>query len=137
MEHATVQTNVDSNKESFHTSTKDNRSFFGLLLLSGYHCLADAKYHLTVEPDLTVDAASKTMSRNRFHRLKRFLHFSDNQNLSSDDEMSKVSPLYQMLNDRQHVYGPIIWSAQLGDPIHVGYKVWMLCGTDGYPFYYK
>ncbi|KAL1235339.1 PiggyBac transposable element-derived protein [Trichinella spiralis] len=52
-----------------------------------------------MEPDLTVDAASKTMSRNRFHQLKRLLHFSDNQNLSSDDEMSKVSPLYQMLND--------------------------------------
>ncbi|KRX13504.1 hypothetical protein T07_1744 [Trichinella nelsoni] len=76
-----------------------------------------------MEPDLTVDAASETMSRNRFHLLKRFLHFSDNQNLSSDDEMSKVSPLYQMLNDRQ------------GKPIHVGYKVWMLCGTDGYPYH--
>ncbi|KRX25010.1 hypothetical protein T07_7812 [Trichinella nelsoni] len=59
MEHATVQTNVDSNKESFHASPKDNRSFLGLLLLSGYHCLADAKYHLTTEPDLTEDGAAE------------------------------------------------------------------------------
>ncbi|KRY14748.1 PiggyBac transposable element-derived protein 2 [Trichinella patagoniensis] len=113
----TATTNRDSNKESFHASTKDNRSFLGLLLLSGYHCLADAKYHLTVEPDLTVDAASKTMSRNRFHQLKRFLHFSDNQNLSSDDEMSKVSPLYQMLNDRQYAVASVL----------LVYNFWPVC----------
>ncbi|KRY50466.1 Retrovirus-related Pol polyprotein from transposon [Trichinella britovi] len=112
-----VESNRDSNKESFHASTKDNRSFLGLLLLSGYHCLADAKYHLTVEPDLTVDAASKTMSRNRFHQLKRFLHFSDNQNLSSDDEMSKVSPLYQMLNDRQYAAASVL----------LVYNFWPVC----------
>ncbi|KRY14762.1 hypothetical protein T12_5773 [Trichinella patagoniensis] len=46
-------------KESFHASTKDNRSFLGLLLLSGYHCLANAKYHLTAEPDLTEDGAAE------------------------------------------------------------------------------
>ncbi|XP_003369731.1 conserved hypothetical protein [Trichinella spiralis] len=54
----------DSNKESFHASTKDNRSFLGLLLLSGYHCLADAKYHLTTEPDLTEDG---TVELTRLH----------------------------------------------------------------------
>ncbi|KRY50476.1 hypothetical protein T03_17431, partial [Trichinella britovi] len=37
----------------------DNRSFLGLLLLSGYHCLANAKYHLTTEPDLTEGGAAE------------------------------------------------------------------------------
>ncbi|KRX77361.1 hypothetical protein T06_11788 [Trichinella sp. T6] len=54
-----VESNRDYNKESFHASTKDNRSFLGLLLLSGYHCLANAKYHLTTEPDLTEDGAAE------------------------------------------------------------------------------
>ncbi|KRY00334.1 hypothetical protein T4E_12261 [Trichinella pseudospiralis] len=39
------------------------------------------------------------MSSNRFHQLKRFLHFADNQNLFAGDKVSKISPLYKTLNN--------------------------------------
>ncbi|KRZ65504.1 PiggyBac transposable element-derived protein 3 [Trichinella papuae] len=130
----------------------DIRNFLGLLLLSGYHCLPEARHYWSTQPDLAVDAASRTMSRDRFHQLKRFLHLADNQNLSAGDKMSKISPLYQMLNDRLVQYGVFHESLSIdesmvpyygrhsakmfirGKPIHVGYKIWMLCGTDGYPY---
>ena len=39
------------------------------------------------------------MSRNRYFAIKKFIHFADNQNLKEGDKMSKISPLYQMLNN--------------------------------------
>ncbi|KRZ78268.1 PiggyBac transposable element-derived protein 3 [Trichinella papuae] len=76
-----------------------------------------------------------------------------NQNLPAGDKMSKISPLYQMLNDRLVQYGifhellsidesmvPYYGrhSAKMfirGKPIRVGYKVWMFGGMNGYPYH--
>ena len=39
-----------------------------------------------------------TISRNRYHEIKRYLHFADNQRLTEGDKMSKIRLLYNMLN---------------------------------------
>ena len=45
-----------------------------------------------MQPDLGVPAVYNTISRNKY------LHFADNQRLTEEDKMSKISPLYNMLN---------------------------------------
>ncbi|KRY87974.1 hypothetical protein T4D_12824 [Trichinella pseudospiralis] len=49
VQHIMVQTNFyaerDCNDKSFHAPTKDILNFLGLLLLSGYHCLPEAKHY--------------------------------------------------------------------------------------------
>ena len=51
-----------------------------------------------MQPDLGVSAVYNTLNRNRYYKIKRYLHFADNQRLTEGDKMSKISPLFNMLN---------------------------------------
>ncbi|KRZ83679.1 PiggyBac transposable element-derived protein 3 [Trichinella sp. T8] len=42
--------------------------------------------------------AISCMARNRFMEIKKYLHLADNQKLVKGDKMSKVTPLYKLLN---------------------------------------
>ncbi|KRZ09274.1 PiggyBac transposable element-derived protein 3 [Trichinella zimbabwensis] len=122
------------------------------VMLSGYHSLPHVQHYWSTQPDMGVPLVYNTMSRNRFMELKKYIHFSDNQKLTKGDKMSKVTPLYDMLNKLLAQFGvfhsllsedeptsvPYFGrhSAKMfirGTPIRFGYKIWMLCGNDGYP----
>ena len=92
----------------------------------------------------------KTMSRNRFQEIKKCCHLADNNNLSRS-KVAKVQPLYDALNKALLQYGVFDDKLRIdasmvpyyghhgskmfitGKPIRFGYKVWMLCSSDGYP----
>ena len=74
------------------------QAFFGVLLLTSYHSLPEKHHYSSTQPDLGVTAVYNTMSRNRYHEIKRYLYFADNQRLAEGDKMSKISFLYNMLN---------------------------------------
>ena len=100
-----------------------------------------------MQPDLGVPAVYNTISRNRC------LHFADNQRLTEGDKMSKISPLYNMLNCNLVQFGIFyeVLSADesmvpyfgchstkmfiKGKPIRYGYRIWCLCGSDGYLYH--
>ena len=95
------------------------------------------------------------MSRNRYHEIKKYVHFADNQNLTEGDKMSKIAPLYEMLNQsliQFSIFNKLLnvnesmvpyfgWhNAKMfirGQPISFGFKIWWLCGSDGYPYNVK
>ncbi|KRY60324.1 PiggyBac transposable element-derived protein 2, partial [Trichinella britovi] len=88
-----------------------------------------------------------------FHGNKKYLHLADNQKLVEGDKMSKVTPLYKLLNSSLVKHGMFHEKLSIdesivlyfgrhaakmflkGKPIRFGYKVWMLCGNDGYPYH--
>ena len=133
-------------------STKEMGLFLGVLLLTGYHSLPEEHHYWSTQP-LGVPAVYNTISRTRYHEIKRYLHFADNQRLTEGDKMSKISPLYNMLNcnlvqfgifhELLSVYESMVpyfgrHSAKMfikRKPIRFVYKIWCLCGSDGYPYY--
>ncbi|KRZ01632.1 PiggyBac transposable element-derived protein 3 [Trichinella pseudospiralis] len=63
-----------------------------------YHLLLHGQQYWSTQPDISVPLVYNTVSRNRFMELKKCIHFADNQMLTKDDKMIKVTPLYDMLN---------------------------------------
>ena len=120
-------------------------------MLSGYNNFPCERNYWSTSEDLGCKLVVHTMSRGRFLELKRFLHLADNQNLSSS-KVAKVEPLYKMLNRNLVQFG--ICDSKLsidesmvpyyghhsakmfirGKPIRFGYKIWMLCSSDGQPY---
>ena len=157
LEHIAFQTNLYSNRDQnnphFMVSTKEMRSFLGVLLLTGYHSLPEEHHYWSTQPDLGVPAVYNTISRNRYHEIKRYLHFADNQRLTEGDKMSKISPLYNVLNCNLvqfDIFHELLSVDELmvpyfgrhsakmfikEKPIRFGYKIWCLCGSDGYPYH--
>lgn len=154
--HITSQTNLyanrDKNNHGFLITESEMRQFLGILLLSGYNILARETDYWSTQPDLGVDIVCRTMSRNRFQEIKACFHLADNNKLEKGNKMAKVSPLYEMLNDSLTQYGIMHQYLSIDEsmvpyhgkhsskmflkakPIRFGYKLWALCGHDGYPY---
>jgi len=89
----------------------------------------------------------------RFQEIKRFLHLADNTALEQRNKVAKVSPIYNKINANLHqvaVFHKMLsidesmvqyfgrFGAKIfirGKPIRYGYKIWCLCGSDGYPYH--
>ena len=143
--------NRDSNFPGFSATVDDIRHFMGILLLSGYYCLPCERDYWSTADDLGCSLAMKTMSRSKFQELKRFCHIADNQALASS-RVAKVKPLYDGLNKSLMQFGVFDNKLSIdesmvpyyghhgakmfirGKPIRFGYKIWMLCSADGYPY---
>ncbi|KRZ01228.1 PiggyBac transposable element-derived protein 3 [Trichinella zimbabwensis] len=102
IDHITFQSNLyahrECNNRAFTVSQHEIRQFIGLILLSGYNCLPEARHYWSTQPDMGAQVAISSMSRNWFMEIKKYLHLADNQKLVKGDKMSKVTPLYKLLN---------------------------------------
>lgn len=127
--------------------------FLGILIVSGYHTLPEETHYWSNQLDLGVPVVSEAMSSKRFSDIKRYFHIADNSNLQEGNKAAKVLPLYNSLNHNLVQFG--IWHSSLsidesmvpyygrhsikmfirGKPIRFGYKLWCLCGPDGFPYH--
>ena len=152
------QTNLyatrDKNMANFGVDHAEMRKFLGLLLISGYHSLPSEKDYWSTAEDLEAPIFSKTMSRDRFRSIKACLHIADNHNLAQSKD-AKVLPLLDLLKANCQQFGVFhksliidesmvpyrgLHSAKQyikGKPVKFGYKLWMLCSSDGFPYNFK
>lgn len=140
------------NHHSFMFSKDELLKFIGILLISGYHTLPRERMYWDRAPDCNVEIVAECMSRNRFQEIKKNLHFNDNNSIDSEDKYYKVRPLYELANSSLMKYGVFCEKLTIdermvkyygrhslkmyikGKPVKFGYKLWMLCGHNGYPF---
>ncbi|KRX22194.1 Retrovirus-related Pol polyprotein from type-1 retrotransposable element [Trichinella nelsoni] len=79
----------ECNNRAFTVSPQEIRQFIGVILLSGYNCQPEAKHYWSTQPDIGAQGAISCMSHNRFMKIKKYLHWADNQKLVKGDKMSK------------------------------------------------
>ena len=93
------------------------------------------------------------MTRNRYLKIKQYLHIADNQNLENGSKVAKVKPLHDALNKALNQFVILhdklsvdestvpykglhsIRQYMKSKPIKFGYKLWALCANDGYPYH--
>ena len=85
--------NRDKNNPNFYVTGEEIRKILGILLLLRYHSLPEEHHYWSRKQDLGVPIVANTMSRNRYHEIKKYLHFADNENFTEGDKMSKIAPL--------------------------------------------
>jgi DNA excision repair protein ERCC-6 len=142
----------DKGDFSFRISETDIEIFLGILLLSGYHTVPSERDYWANDPDLNVPIVATAMSRDRYLKIKKYLHVANNQKLEVGNKVAKVSRLYEMLNASLLQVG--IFHHHLaadesmlpyfgkhsgkmfirGKPIRFGFKLWVLAGDDGFPY---
>ena len=140
----------DKGKHTFHVEHSEMRLFLAMLLLSGYNVLPRRRMYWENSEDVKNDSMSHAMSRNRFEEILSVLHCCDNNNLNSEDKMTKVRPFYNLINERCLKYSSDLSSICVdesmlpyygrhsskqrivGKPIRMGYKMWVLAQSNGY-----
>ncbi|GFS04439.1 PiggyBac transposable element-derived protein 3 [Elysia marginata] len=92
---------------SFKTDFVEVRAFFSIVLVCGYNSLPRRRMYWEQQDDCHNSAISKTMSRNRFELLMRYIHVADNNKLIAGDKFAKIKPLYNLLNERFVRFFPV------------------------------
>ena len=141
----------DKNNPSFTMTADDMRQFLGLLLVSGYHSLPGENDYWSTAEDLAAPVFVHTMARDKFRSIKRYLHVADNHHLTGS-KVAKVAPLYESLTTQFQQFGIFHEHLSIDEemvpyhghhsakmfirnkPIRFGFKLWMLCSSDGYPY---
>ncbi|XP_061585716.1 piggyBac transposable element-derived protein 4-like [Cololabis saira] len=137
-------------------SVQEIKSFFGLTFLTGYIKKPNLELYWSVDEVDATPYFSKTMSRNRFQLIWRFLHFNDNRAQDYNDRMYKVRPVLDYIVDKsKELYQPrqnicidegmMLWRGRLSfrvynpqKPVKYGIKSYILCeSATGYCFNMK
>lgn len=139
------------NNQAFSATVEDIRKFIGILLISGYHNVPTRNDYWSTSEDLEAPIFGKTMSRNRFREIMKYFHCADNQNLERS-KVAKIRPLIEMLKCNCQQFGIFHENLSIDEsmipytghhsakmfirnkPIRFGYKMWALCGHDGFPY---
>jgi hypothetical protein len=137
----------------FKVSEDDITKFFLVLIYASYVRLPRQEMYWDTNFDLSLSLPALCMSRDRFKDIKRYLHFANNEDLDKADRFAKIQPLMDAVNgvlgqfgvfhqelsvDEQMVrYFGRFPSKQYmkGKPNKWGYKIWVLSGSDGYPYH--
>uniref|UniRef100_A0A8C6NXJ7 PiggyBac transposable element-derived protein domain-containing protein n=1 Tax=Nothobranchius furzeri TaxID=105023 RepID=A0A8C6NXJ7_NOTFU len=134
-------------------SVSELKTFFGLTFLTGYVKKPSTEMYWSVDEVDATPYFSKTMSRNRFQIIWKFLHYNDNANLDVNDKMYKVRPVLDYIVEKfKQMYQPdknicidegmMLWRGRLSfrvynpqKPVKYGIKSYILCDSaTGYCF---
>ena len=77
-----------------------------ILFLSGYLNPARRSMLWERREDTNNKLVTKAMSRNRFNATIKYIHFTDNNNQSSNDPFRKVQGLFKNINDTAKKFRP-------------------------------
>ena len=88
-------------------SVPELKTFFGLSFLTGYIKKSNLELYWSVDEVDATPHFGKTMPRNRFQIIWRFLHFNNNASQDASDKMYKVRPVLDYIVEKfKEMYQP-------------------------------
>lgn len=130
-------------------SESEIKVFLAILMVSGYVKMPNYKMYWEKSVDIP-EIIPCSMRRDRFIKIKKYLHFCDNLNLDKNDTFTKLRPLISMLNDLFLKFAPFEESHSIDEsmvpyfghhsakqsmrnkPVRFGFKVWGGATSSGY-----
>ncbi|XP_044763683.1 piggyBac transposable element-derived protein 3-like [Coccinella septempunctata] len=131
-------------------SQSEMKSFFGILLLSGYIPLPRRRMYWENSKDSHNNLVVNALSRDKFEFIMSNLHCCDNDLLDKDDRFAKIRPLLNLVNQNSLKHAPHSENHSvdesmvpyfgkhgckqciLNKPIRFGFKMWLGCSSKGY-----
>ena len=139
----------------YETTCEEMRAFIALNVLFGIKSLPETRLFWSKNPYLGVPAVQKIMPRNRFEKIRQYLHLNNRENMlpredPNFDKLFKIQPLLDTLSAtfreeyRQSKFvsideGMVKYKGRLGfkqympmKPVKRGIKIWVLAdATNG------
>ena len=127
----------------------------GILSLSGYGSVSRQRMYWSEELDTRNELIVRSMRRNRFDKMIKYIHTADNDDLCMDDRFSKIRPLVNVLNEKFLEFGTVIEPCKVsidksmipnfgrlhtkqffrGKPKRSDYAAWVAASPSCYAFY--
>ncbi|XP_022817936.1 piggyBac transposable element-derived protein 3-like [Spodoptera litura] len=93
------------NDLNFNLTINELKVFIGILFFSSYHHLPQSKLYWCRDEDVHIPFVEQAMSRNRFDKIKSYLHFNDNSQIDNTDKAFKIRPLIDKANESFRKFG--------------------------------
>ena len=142
------------NNQTFVVTESEIVNFLGIIIISGYHSLPAEKLYWSTMPSLIAPIFGQIMSRKRFLEIKKYFHLANNDELGSS-KTAKVDAIYNELLKNCQQFGIFHTKLSIDEsmvpyrgkypikqfirnkPVRFGYKIWFMCGSDGYPYNFQ
>ena len=140
---------IEALSEWTPVNTLELKAFFGLVFLTGLIRKPDIASYWSTDPVTATPHFGRTMSRNRFQLIQRFLHYSDNSVAPTEpDRLRKIRPVLDYLGGKfKELYQPdmnisidegaLLWRGRLSfkvyspqKPIHYCIRSYILCSSE-------
>jgi hypothetical protein len=139
-------------RHSFNFTVSDLCSYVAILFTTGFNKRPQEWMYWSKDEAIECPFIAKIMSSKRFQEIKRNIHFCNNNELKKNDKFAKIRPLVDLVRKSLSQFG--VFSKRLcideqmipfsgrhsckmymkNKPIRFGYKSWILCNENGYPF---
>jgi hypothetical protein len=140
------------NDHGFQFGKTELLSFVAILFTTGFNTRPQEWMYWSKDETMECPFVAKLMSSKQFKRIKRNIHFANNLELKTNDKFAKIRPLVNLIRKSLGQFG--VFSHHLcvdeqmipfngrhsckmfmaNKPIRFGYKCWVLCNSNGYPF---
>ncbi|KAJ6648805.1 PiggyBac transposable element-derived protein 3 [Pseudolycoriella hygida] len=91
---------ISKNWPDIQLTKEELRTFFAILIVSGYNPLPSKAMYWNRGEDLRNEAVYKAMRRDRFDNIMKSLHFASESNLDQSDKYSKLRPIIEHLQKK-------------------------------------
>jgi hypothetical protein len=79
-------------------SLGEMKVFFGIVLIMGLNHLPRMKFYWSKNEMYENKRIKKSMKRERFYSILKFLHFSNKENLDTSDRLYNIRPLLEIIS---------------------------------------
>ena len=143
---------MQKNDTNFKMDRTNLWDFLTIMTFSAHNTRPQFCHYWSNDADLASSFVRDLMSRNQFRKIKSYLHVGDNEDLELNDKWAKLRPLIDIVNNKLIQFGAFAVHLSIdeqmvpyfgrhscrmfirGKPIRFGYKNWVICSNDGYPF---
>ena len=143
---------TQKNDTNFKMDRTNLWDFLTIMTFSAYNTRPQFCPYWSNDADLASSFVPDLMSRNQFRKIKSYFHVCDNEDLELNDKWAKLRPLIDIVNNKLIQFGALAEHLSIdeqmvpyfgrhsckmfirGKPIRFGYKNWVICSNDGYPF---
>lgn len=142
---------------TLNVTNEEMKTYIAILLLTGYMEPKYMRMFWETQSDTHNALVSKSMRRDRFLEIQKFLHVSDNYDLPHNDKFAKVRVYFDMLCKNFTENFKLMGSTHLsvdesmvpyygkhgskqhlkGKPIRFGFKIWSVASKNGYLAFFE
>ena len=143
-----------TNENGYPLTTNDFNTFLGILIFTSFNSRPSQTDYWSNDIFLKAEPVAKSMSRNKFQAIKSHLKCALPKDKNDDDKVTKLRPILNIFKKNILTYGFFDTALSVDEmmvkffgrlsikqfiknkPIRFGIKMWSICGSNGFMYYF-
>ena len=102
---SSIQYAKQKNDQTFEMNQTDLWDFVTIMTVSSYNVRPQFSMYWFFDEDVSCSFIRELMPRNKFKKIKSYIHVCDNESIDQHDKWAKLRPLFNVVNKKLTQFG--------------------------------